>query len=210
MRQGFDHAMMGLCFRCWFPHLLKSTEKIINTATYCFFQQGYSGANITGISRHAGISRVTIHKQFSSKKELFRGVVINHFAKSKPCIIEYSTSRGDFWQETEVLLLKRCEGVFDGISSALIRSELIHCGQAYCKDIIDAAELEEVNFIEKRLLEELHQQRITLTNLNINAHDFARLIEAIPKGIAVSSFETESQSFISHTLRLFKAATELT
>lgn len=190
--------------------MLKSTETILKTATDCFFQQGYNAVNITTISRIAGISRVTIHKQFNSKKELFRGVVINYFAQNKELVINYSKSENDFWQETESLLLKRCEGVFDRVTSTLTRSELIHCAQAYCKDIIDSEEAAEVALIEKRLLKEIEANRLSLKQIEITPFDFARLIEAIPKGVAVSSFESESQRFISHSLRLYKFATAIT
>ena len=187
--------------------LLKSTQTILNFATECFFRQGYNATNIATISRLAGISRVTIHKQFSSKKDLFRSVVVNHFTQQKQFVIEYSQSDADFWQDTESLLLNRCEGAFDGVTSALTRSELIHCAQAYCKDIIDQEEIAEVKLIEERLLKEIKENRISINKLNMSTFDFARLIESIPKGIAVSSFESESQVFIAHSLRLFKLAT---
>ena len=117
-----------------------TTDKILNAAMDCFFQHGYDTANISMVSRYAGISRVTIHKQFKSKELLFRAVVEKHFQQHNILISVYSKSEINFWQETKVLTIQRCEGLFNHVSSSLVRANLIHAGQAFCKDLIQAEE----------------------------------------------------------------------
>ena len=71
------------------------------------------------ISRYAGISRVTIHKQFKSKEVLFRAVVNQHFKQHNILLNDYSRSNGDFWQETYELIIQRCEGLFNDVLKAV-------------------------------------------------------------------------------------------
>jgi len=189
--------------------LTSSREVILTSALECFFQHGYAAANISMIARYADISRVTIHKQFKSKQILFRAVVEFHIAKSSEQLENYKQSTGDFWSETESLTLERCGGLFDEISSAFIRTDLLHAGQAHCQDIIQESEFQVRESIKVRITKELDEKRMTLSKINISIDDFARIIESSPFGLAFSSIEDDNQLFISHVMKVLKASTSI-
>ena len=186
-----------------------SKDKILSSATECFFQHGYAAANISMIGRYAGISRVTIHKQFKSKEDLFRSVVGKHITENNELLDSYSQSTGDFWSETELLTLKRCGGLFEEISSAIVRTDLLHAGQSYCQDIIHESELRVRECIQRRIAKELAENRMTLSKIAISIDEFARVIESAPFGLAISSIEEDNQAFVKHLMKIFKASTSV-
>ncbi|NMP31500.1 TetR/AcrR family transcriptional regulator [Thalassotalea sp. M1531] len=187
----------------------KSVEKIIAAAQECFFQHGFSASNVSLIGRYADISRATIYKNFSSKEAIFRAVVQNHIDENKAGLITYAASESDFWQDTENLITERCKGLFDEISSNLIRSELIHAGQSQCHDIL-IKEKEEIQLvIFNRLEKEVSLNRISMENIELTTRQFAQVIEAIPFGVAVSSMEENNLALIHHMFSVFRASTKL-
>ena len=185
-------------------------QKILRAATDCFFQHGYNAANISMISRYAGISRVTIHKLFCSKEKLFKNVVQHHFDESKKNLDHYTKSSDNFWAETETLLLELCHGIFDDVSSTLIRADLIHAGQIYCSVIIQNEEKKIRDAIEQRLIEEVDNQRISFQAIDMMPKTVALLIQSVPIGLAVTTFEDNQKILIHNLMQIFKAATRLT
>ena len=189
-------------------HTLQSTtEKILNTATECFFQHGYDTANISMVSRYAGISRVTIHKQFTSKKVLFRAVVEQHFQQHNILINSYSKSENDFWQDTYELIMKRCEGLFNDVSSSLVRANLLHAGHAFCKDLIQAEEAIIKKSIQSRIEKEISENRLTLTRVNLSAEALAETLHFAPFGITISVSNLDNEMFVKNLMSVFKAST---
>jgi len=189
--------------------LPSSKEKILSSATECFFQHGYAAANISMIGRYANISRVTIHKQFKSKEDLFRSVIVKYIADSNEFIERYTQSKGDFWLETESFILDRCDGLFEEVSSAIIRTDLLHAGQSYCQDIIYENELRVRESIKLRVANELAENRMTLSKISISIEEFARVIESAPFGLAISSVEEDNLAFVKHLMKIFKASTAI-
>lgn len=189
--------------------LLSSKEKILNSATECFFQHGYAAANISMIGRYAGVSRVTIHKKFKSKEELFRSVIEKYIAEKNEFLERYTHSKGDFWLETESFTLERCNGLFEEISSVLVRTDLLHAGQSYCQDIIHENELEVREAIKLRIVDELAEKRMTLSEISMSIEEFARVIESAPFGLAISSVEEDNLAFVKHLMKIFKASTAI-
>lgn len=189
--------------------LPNSREKILTSATECFFQHGYAAANISMISRYVKISRVTIHKQFKSKEALFRAVVEKHITENHERLRHYEQSSGDFWAETQAFTLERCGGLFDEVSSTLIRTDLLHAGQTYCEDIIQEMECKVRECIKYRILKELDENRMTLDKIAISVEEFSRIIESAPFGLAISSIEQDNQAFVKNIMKVFKASTML-
>lgn len=181
-----------------------TTETILKAAQECFFQYGYAAANVSLIARYAQLSRATIYKNFCSKEVIFRHVVQNHIDQHDAELATYLCSTKEFWQETENLLLERCRGIFDDISSSIIRSELIHAGQLHCHDILLATKSLLQKAIEKRLLSEINQGNISIDKINISVADFAQVIEAVPMGIAFSNMEQNSAQLIANIFAIFK------
>jgi len=187
--------------------LQSSTDKILNTAMDCFFQHGYNTANISMVSRYAGISRVTIHKQFKSKEVLFRAVVDKYFQQNNLLINDYSMSDGNFWQETQTLITQRCEGLFNNVSSSLIRADLLHAGQAFCKDLIAAKEALIIKSIQARIEKEIAAQRLTLNRVNLSSQALAQALHFSPFGITVSVSEHSNSAFVENLISIFRAST---
>lgn len=50
-------------------------EEVLEVAARCFLESGYDGASINAMSRESGISKESIYRYFSSKKELFEAVI---------------------------------------------------------------------------------------------------------------------------------------
>mgnify|MGYP003669176641 CR=1 FL=1 len=184
-----------------------TTDKILNTAMDCFFQHGYDTSNISMVSRYAGISRVTIHKQFKSKEVLFRAVVEKHFQQHNILINIYSKSEKNFWLETQDLIIQRCEGLFNDVSSSLVRSDLIHAGQAFCKDIIQAEESLIKTSIRSRIEKEIDANRLTLRKVGLTAEQLAEALHFAPFGITVSVSEQNNTAFVENLMAVFKAST---
>ncbi|TWX67031.1 TetR/AcrR family transcriptional regulator [Colwellia sp. C1TZA3] len=184
-----------------------TTDKILNTAMDCFFQHGYDTANISMVSRYAGISRVTIHKQFKSKELLFRAVVEKHFQQHNVLINIYSKSEINFWQETRVLIIQRCEGLFNHVSSSLVRANLLHAGQAFCKDLIQAEEGLIKNSIQLRIEKEISSNRLTLSKIDLSASALAEILHFAPFGITVSVSDQNNTTFVENLMAVFKAST---
>jgi TetR/AcrR family transcriptional regulator, transcriptional repressor for nem operon len=187
--------------------LPSTTDKILNTAMECFFQHGYGTANISMVSRHAGISRVTIHKQFKSKEVLFRAVVEKYFQKNYALIVNYTRSDEDFWQETQALIIQRCKGLFNDVSSSLIRADLLHAGQAFCKDLIQAEEGLIKESIQLRIEKEIKAKRLTLSKINISAESLAETLHFAPFGITVSVTDQNNSAFVENLIAVFQAST---
>ena len=189
-------------------HTLQSTtEKILNTATECFFQHGYDTANISMVSRYAGISRVTIHKQFTSKEVLFRAVVEQHFKQHNILLNNYSRSESNFWQETYELIIQRCEGLFNDVSSSLVRANLLHAGHAFCKDLIEAEEALIKQSIQARIEKEIAANRLTLSRVNLSAEALAETLHFAPFGITISVTNQDNVVFVKNLMSVFKAST---
>ncbi len=189
-------------------NLPSTTEKILNTAMDCFFQHGYGAANISMVSRYVGISRVTIHKQFKSKELLFRAVVEQHFQQNNLLLDEYRLSEEDFWLETQALIINRCEGIFDNVASSLIRADLLHAGQAYCKDLIQAEENLVKKCIQSRIEKEVTAKRLTLSNIDMSPAKLAEMIYFAPFGITVSVSGNDITLFVKNIITIFKASTK--
>jgi len=189
--------------------LPSSTDIILTSAKECFFQHGYAAANISMIGRYAEISRVTIHKQFKSKEDIFRSVVEKHIHDNYGFLERYVQSEGDFWAETESFILNRCGGMFEEISSSIVRTDLLHAGQSYCLDIIHKNIIRVRESISFRIEKELSEKRITLKNIDISVEEFSRLIESAPLGLVVESQEKDNIGYVKHLMKVFKASSAL-
>lgn len=159
------------------------------------------------VSRYAGISRVTIHKQFKSKEVLFRAVVEKHFQQHNILINSYSKSEKNFWQDTQTLIIQRCEGLFNDVSSSLVRANLLHAGHAFCQDLIQAEEGLIKKSIKVRIEKEISENRLTLSKIALSADALAETLHFAPFGITVSVSDQNNIAFVENLMAVFKAAT---
>ncbi|MCF2947387.1 TetR/AcrR family transcriptional regulator [Paraglaciecola aquimarina] len=186
--------------------MLKSTQKIFETAKQCFFQHGYSASSIAMISRYSKVSRVTIHKQFSSKEDLFRAFIENFLLEKDTEIQAYINSPGMFWDDTSRFLAKRCTEVFDNIPSTIIKADLIHAGQTYCADLIDKNRVKTRHAIGVKLQQAIDQQQVCLAKIGLVVEDFAANIESVAESIMLSSAIQDSRQTLQKTLDVYKVA----
>lgn len=161
------------------------------------------------IARYAEISRVTIHKQFKSKEVLFRAVVEKHIDQNNILLEKYTQSTGDFWCETETLILSRCGELFEEITSALVRADLLHAGQSYCQDMMQENEIKARKSIGLRINKEIIEKRMTLSNIDMSVDQLAQVMESAPLGLVLSSLEEDNSVYVSHVMKIFKAATAI-
>ncbi|REL29638.1 TetR/AcrR family transcriptional regulator [Thalassotalea euphylliae] len=189
--------------------LPKSVGKIVSAARECFFQHGYHASNVSLIARYAGISRATIYKNFSSKEALFQAMVQRQFAEYDIALSEYAEANADFWQETENLFVNRCQGVFDDISSQVIRTELVHAGHSLCQALMDKEQEDMLGVIINRIEQEIAANRLTLERINMTSAQFASAMQSMPIGIFFSSNEANDLGSLKQVLTIFRVATEI-
>ncbi|WP_440874652.1 TetR/AcrR family transcriptional regulator [Thalassotalea sp. PLHSN55] len=186
----------------------KSREKILDTAQECFFQHGYAATSIAMISRYASISRVTIHKQFSSKEALFRALITDFLVDKDVQIQEYLDSDKDFWQSTCEFLTKRCTEVFEDIPNPRIKTELLHAGQTYCADLIDENEGKTGQAMLIKLKQTVSSGSICLEAIGLSVEEFADNIHKVAEGIMMSTLKDDPREVIKTTLNIYQKATQ--
>jgi TetR/AcrR family transcriptional repressor of mexJK operon len=72
----------------------KKQVEVLNVASDYFLSHGYKGTSINAIARDSGISKESIYRYFSSKKELFEAVIAKELAeyRSKVEFLDYETA----------------------------------------------------------------------------------------------------------------------
>jgi AcrR family transcriptional regulator len=189
--------------------MLKSTQKIFETAKKCFFQHGYSASSIAMISRYSNVSRVTIHKQFSSKEILFRAFIQNFLVEKDIQIQAYINSSGKFWEDTNDFLAQRCTEVFDNIPNALIKSDLIHAGQSYCADLIEQNRIKTRQAIQSKLHQATNDKQLSLKKIGLSNEEFATNIESVAEGLMLSSSVHDPRQAMKTALRIYEVASAI-
>lgn len=185
----------------------ETRNKIITAATECFFQHGFSATTISMVSRYSKVSRVTIHKQISSKEDLFRQVVTHFFEERRHLLNHYQEQTGPFWQDTHQLIQDRSQSVFEDITNANIRSDLVHAANMYCSDIIDHQCQLICQALQYRLRQALTKNEISLERLSLTTDEFAKSIEAATDGIFLSQLNDCPMTALKHMLQVYQAAT---
>src|SRR5215475_3096592 len=56
-------------------------QEVLDVATQYFLEHGYQGASINAMARSSGISKESIYRYFSSKKQLFEAVICRELAE---------------------------------------------------------------------------------------------------------------------------------
>jgi TetR/AcrR family transcriptional repressor of mexJK operon len=62
-------------------HQTKKELEVLNVASDYFLRHGYQGTSVNAIARDSGISKESIYRYFSSKKELFEAVIAKELAE---------------------------------------------------------------------------------------------------------------------------------
>src|SRR5262245_56606470 len=72
----------------------KATEQeVLDVATACCLRHGYQGASINAMARSSGISKESIYRYFSSKKQLCEAVIGRELVEYQESLRRLSTSK---------------------------------------------------------------------------------------------------------------------
>ncbi|MCM2679532.1 TetR/AcrR family transcriptional regulator [Echinimonas agarilytica] len=183
-----------------------STDIILSTARDCFFRHGYSASNISMISRYAGISRVTIHKQFGSKEELFRAVCLAHQQSIQALLPQYQLKHDEVWVQIETMLLDWGRPLFEEIKDELVAKDLMQAASHYCEKEMS----EHVNIliahVEKMLQTAQQQRQLSFANSDMNAAQLSRCLVWSVRGLYMTASSTDASESMLALVKLYKAA----
>ncbi|QOL25320.1 TetR/AcrR family transcriptional regulator [Thalassotalea sp. LPB0316] len=187
--------------------MLTSTIKILNAAKHCFYQHGYSATTISMISKYADISRVTIHKQFCSKEQIFRQVLNQYTADMLEQSAIMLKEKHGCWQKIEALLTKWGDEIFKEIGDEIIRNDLIYSAKKYCKNELLEMREAKCSIIEQLLNQGIKDGSVCLEKLAMQASEVAYLIEITFSGLVNTGREDNRQDQISALLKVYRTAT---
>ena len=76
------------------PQQTKKEREVLSVASDYFLSHGYKGTSINAMARDSGISKESIYRYFSSKKELFEAVIAKELAeyRKKLQFLDYETA----------------------------------------------------------------------------------------------------------------------
>lgn len=182
-------------------------SKILEYAKECFFQHGYAATTISMVSRYANISRVTIHKHFSSKEVLFVQVVDEFFRQQRLSLPNYLASQNPFWHDTNALMKEYRGGIFEQISNTIVRTDLVLAGNTHCLTLIQQHKTTVKDAIAERLEQAINNGELSLEKIGLDIDTFATRIESIADGIFISPFSDNSMEIFDQLFLIYKAAT---
>ncbi|WP_284296521.1 TetR/AcrR family transcriptional regulator [Thalassotalea loyana] len=187
--------------------MLNSTIKILNAARRCFYQHGYSATTISMISKYADVSRVTIHKQFCSKEQIFRKVLIHYTEEMVEQSIQLVEESADCWEKVESLLTQWGDEIFQEIGDEFIRADLIYSAKKFCKDELLKMRDAKCEIVEQLLKQGIEQNIVSLEKINMTAYEVADLIELSFSGLVNTEQEENRDSQINALIRVYRTAT---
>jgi TetR/AcrR family transcriptional regulator, mexJK operon transcriptional repressor len=86
-------------------------QEVLDVATAYFLKHGYQGASINAMARSSGISKESIYRYFSSKKQLFEAVIGRELMEYQESLQRLSTSKTIGLREALVTLAETVLGV---------------------------------------------------------------------------------------------------
>jgi TetR/AcrR family transcriptional regulator, mexJK operon transcriptional repressor len=86
-------------------------QEVLDVATAYFLKHGYQGASINAMARSSGISKESIYRYFSSKKQLFEAVIGRELLEYQESLRRLSTSKTLGLREALITLAETVLGV---------------------------------------------------------------------------------------------------
>ena len=86
-------------------------QEVLDVATAYFLKHGYQGASINAMARSSGISKESIYRYFSSKKQLFEAVIGRELVEYQESLRRLSASKTIGLREALVTLAETVLGV---------------------------------------------------------------------------------------------------
>src|SRR5690348_8530138 len=86
-------------------------QEVLDVATDYFLEHGYQGASINAMARSSGISKESIYRYFSSKKQLFEAVIGRELAEYQSSLQRLSAEKTMSLREALVTIAETVLGV---------------------------------------------------------------------------------------------------
>ncbi len=184
-----------------------SAIRVLDAAETCFFQHGFTLANISMISRESGVSRVTIHKHFNDKAGVFRAYCHFKFAADQALLQQYRQGPLPAWSAIEEILDSWAQPLFEEINNKAVLNDLIHALHLHCEDIYQQHRHALRLCIADLLARGLKQGELQLGAVGMTAQELATLIELAFNGLINSSQDNLDRTLITRMLQIYRAAT---
>lgn len=183
-----------------------TSERIIDAAAECFYRHGYAATNISMISRYAEISRVTIHKQFGTKEEVFRSVCRRHHQTIQSKLDLRVSEHANMWCALAAILRDWGRPIFDQINDPHVLRDLVHAAQLHSEDLIKSHTQVLVTFISGMLDDADNDKLIRLDNIELNSVELAELLTVSFVGTFSTVLATDVNDSIEKLIKLYEAA----
>lgn len=86
-------------------------QEVLDVATAYFLKHGYQGASINAMARSSGISKESIYRYFSSKKQLFEAVIGRELVEYQDSLRRLQTARTMDLREALITIAETVLGV---------------------------------------------------------------------------------------------------
>lgn len=186
--------------------MLNSTIKILNAAKQCFYRHGFSATTISMISKYADVSRVTIHKQFCSKEQIFRKVIVHYNQEMIEQTASIIACKQPCWTKVDSLLTQWGDEIFKEINDEVVRNDLIYSAKQYCREEILSMREVKCNLIEQILQQGIKNNEICLDKLAMTAYEVADLIEITFSGLVNTGRQENTEKRITSLLKVYQVA----
>ncbi|WP_394171975.1 TetR/AcrR family transcriptional regulator [Thalassotalea litorea] len=184
-------------------------QQILSAARSCFFQFGFKPTTISMISRYADTSRVTIHKLFGGKEDIFRQVVEQHFLHTQEQVKLHRVQVTNVWQVVEDIVMALGQPVFQDIKDKQVHQDLVQSCMQYAEDLSQTQR----QFVRENLTElialALNNQQITLEHLDMSCAELAQSIETNVYGLLHSNIDLQAHQALQQLLKIYRAATRI-
>ncbi len=189
--------------------VIQGRERILNAAKTCFFQHGFKTTTMSMVARYAEVSRVTVHKYFSNKEELFIALIENHKKENQDVIESVRQQQLPVWEAIEQLMRHMCKPIFDEISNFIIRDELVYYANKLSSDAVQCHALDFRQAMSSMIKQAVRNNEMQLDSTGLTADDIAKLIDLALMGLAHSSMPTDSREDILKIIQLYRTTTSI-
>lgn len=70
------------------PKILRTRERLIDSARYLFWERGFAGTSMTDLLGHAGVNSGSFYHFFESKEALLRAVLEEYLQALRPMVVD--------------------------------------------------------------------------------------------------------------------------
>jgi len=182
-------------------------QNIVLSAKQCFFQHGFKKTTMTMVSDYSGFSRVTVHKHFTSKEQLFLATLEAElklkFERAENAIrSEYSP-----WKNIETYLLNIASTIFENIENEFVLQDLHHTFNTIGLELKNQFRARVIQFIEQQIELGSQSNVLSLKASELNPLTISTLVDLCFSGIILNSPLSQIKPQIHHLIRIFKLAT---